>query len=149
MKPAKMIGFISIVMVFDSWALLAQTQPTTISDASQRLTGGASRLWVHEKTVSTMGPSGDRCTSGRTYRFAQQNSILTISECKDGAMVKSNHTWALKEASEIDIVLTIDNSQPYKLSFNDTGGEHLMRLRSDTVSQTTPNTDMVFRIGAD
>jgi hypothetical protein len=133
------IGCISAMMVLGSVAVSAQAQPTTISDASQKLTGGTSRLWVHEKTVSTMGPSGERCTSGRTYHFTQQNSVLTISECKDGTMVKSNHTWTLKEASAIDIVLTVDNSQSYRLSFHDTGDEHLMRLRSDTDSNITPN----------
>src|SRR5438128_4228410 len=106
MKLLRVMRCILAVMVFVSMAAYAETQPTTISDASQKLTGEASRLWVHEKTVSTMGPTGERCTSGRTYRFAKENSVLTISECRNGAMVKSNHTWSLKQASVIDIVLT-------------------------------------------
>jgi hypothetical protein len=128
----------------------AQSQPATATEAKQKLTGGASRVWVHEKTTKTMGTLPEGCTAGRIYRFAQENSTLTISECKDGKMIKSSHTWALKQQTPLDMVLTVDNVLFYKVSFRDNGQEHLMRLRSDTDdSKTTPNTDLEFKLGAD
>src|SRR5690349_1599508 len=91
----------------------ASAQQVTVGDAAQKLTGGSTRVWVHQKTTPVMGSAGQECTSGRTYRFAQEGSVLTISECVDGKMNKTNHQWVLKQASPIDVQLIVDGTKSY------------------------------------
>jgi hypothetical protein len=139
------------------WTVVAWAQPTggfaqqpgTEDEAVQRLTGGASRVWVLDKISPIMGTAAEHCAAGLIYRFSAEKSSLTMSECKDGSMVKSTHTWKIRKEGPLDIILTIDGQKEYKLNFRDAGQDHMMRLRSDTASKTTPDTDIEFRLGAD
>jgi hypothetical protein len=143
---AKVLSTVLIVL----WASgAAHAQATAIEEAKQKLTGGSSRVWVHQKTVTMMGTSGERCTAGRLYRFAAGGSVLTIIECVDGKMVKSSHSWALSQTSPIDIILTIDGTKSYQLRFFDEGERHTLRLRDDVGPKTAPTTDLEFELGAD
>ncbi|HYC54214.1 MAG TPA: hypothetical protein VEL28_04675 [Candidatus Binatia bacterium] len=117
----------------------------TTESAARLLTGDASRIWVHEKTVQTMG-AGNSCVSGRQYEF-RQNRLLDITECIGGELRRSQHQWSLEQESEIDTALVVDGAKRYLIRFKDDGTE--LRLRSVQNAKTSPDIDMLFILGGD
>jgi hypothetical protein len=135
-----------------AWLAIAgavSADPASV-DTVQQLTGGTSRIWILEKTTVEMGVDPTKaCKGGSIYRFAKDGATLTISECRLGEMVKSSHTWKLKQISPIDVLLVIDNAKEFTVRFKDENGHPRMRLRAETASKISPDTDLEFKLGAD
>jgi hypothetical protein len=126
-----------------------QVQPSTAVEAAEKLAGSSAQTWVYERLVTTMGTDGPRCSgNAKLYRFASDKS-LTKTECVAGKQVKTVHTWAVDRRSPLDMVLTIDGRDDYKLLFRDAGDRHYMVLRKDEASKTAAVQDLEFQLGGD
>lgn len=129
-------------------AAWAQAQPQSVAEAVEQLAGATTNSWVYKRVSVTMGADAHCIGEGKIYRFGADKT-LTKSECVEGQLTKSTHTWNITSKPPLHMILTIDGKENYDLLFRNMPPERSMILRVDLGSKTSEVRDEEFTLSRD
>ena len=146
-RRAHFLHCAATTLLFLAFSSVESTAQIALDQAAQKLAGGTSLAWRLDQISQFMGADGKCTGDGEIDRFFADHK-LQIVKCTDGNLVKTDHTWSLKQSGPLDIILRIDTKERLLL-FHDEGSAHYMRLRERPEDKSMLTQDRDFRLSDD